>query len=227
MPSSAPAALAARPIDNICRLLALPAELRSSIYNFAFCVDHINAIQHNTSSSNKGNNKYEALTNTYSMTFETRDRNTWRSGSQSFSAFLALTRVCRQVRAEIVPLAPFSHNIFDVGFHAIQHFLDVVPRTILDNIKVISLWKWPGRMMSCVGDMQLVGIGQENDPRVWATLMSLLIGLPSLEKVFLNVRGNLGRFGFGFGANWQTLLPEVMQEILERQMGRKIVVEMV
>jgi hypothetical protein len=225
MSSSASATLIARSIDKVSRLLDLPLELRSSIYDFAFCVDHINAIQRNTSSSNKGNNKYETLNDTYSMTSETRDCNIWRNGSQSLSTFLALTRVCRQVRAEIAPLAPFSRNVFDVGFHAIQHFLAVVPRAIRDDIKVISLWKWPGKTMSCVGDMQLAGNGDKNDRRVWMTLIGMLRGLPSLERVFLNVRG--GVHGLGYGANWQPQLQTLVERVLERLFGRKIVVEMV
>ncbi|KAH7377916.1 hypothetical protein DE146DRAFT_584343, partial [Phaeosphaeria sp. MPI-PUGE-AT-0046c] len=148
-------------------LLALRLELRSRIYDFAFSIEHINAIQHDKRSSNKGNNKYKTLNTTYSMTFEVRDRNTWRSGQQSLSTFLSLASVCRQVRAEIAPLAPFTNNLFDVGFHAIQHFLVAVPKEIRDDIKVISLWKSPGRKMSCVGDMNFWGDYNENDPRVW------------------------------------------------------------
>lgn len=225
MTSSSSSTSAARFISDASPLLALPAELRSRIYDFAFCVDSINAIQHNTSSSNKGNNKYYALNDTYSMTFEFRDRNTWQNGSQSLATFLALTTVCRQIRAEIAPLAPFSQNIFNVGFHAIQHFLDMVPSTIRDDIKVISLWKWPGKMMSCVGDMQFAGNHDENDRRVWTTLIDLLRDLPALERVILHVRGSMS--SLGFGANWQPALQNVMEKRLEAHLGRKVTVEWV
>lgn len=225
MSSSSNAAVAARADEAFSPLLALPQELRNRIYDFVFCVEHIHAIQHDARSSNKGNNMYVHINGAYSMTFEVRDRNTWRSGSQSLCTFLALTRVCGQIRAEIAPLAPFSENILHFGFQVLQHFLTVVPKGIRDDIKVISLWKSPGRKMWCGGDMYFGDDYDKNDRRVWTTLVTLLWGLPSLEKVVLNVRGGVD--GLRFGANWQPMLHSFMEQTLERLLVRNVVVDMV
>jgi hypothetical protein len=74
---------------------------------------------------------------------------------QQLAILLALTITCRQIRNEC-KLMPFTGVVFDVGLHAIQHFLAVVPSEILDNIKVISLWKVPSQMVTSVGDLRFL-----------------------------------------------------------------------
>jgi hypothetical protein len=130
-----------------CPLLSLPAEIRNMIWEYAFGVDHIQAIQYDRPVAGKASNQYDTPSSSYTMSFEVRDRNNWRSKPQHLARLIALTSTCRQIRAECNDL-PFSGNLFDVGFHAIQHFLAMVPQKILDGIKVISLWKVPGQMMT-------------------------------------------------------------------------------
>jgi hypothetical protein len=149
-----------------CQLLSLPAELHNMVYKYAFEVDHVRAIQHDNSvASRTTNNKYETLSSTYTMSFETRDASNWRGVPQQLAFHLSLTTTCRQIRKEC-KLMPFTGVLFDVGLPAIQHFLAVVPRDILDNIKVISLWKVRGQMMTSVGDMHFPQGRNENDNKV-------------------------------------------------------------
>jgi hypothetical protein len=207
-----------------CPLLSLPAEIRNMIWEYAFGVDHINAIQYDRPVTGKTNNQYDTPSSSYTMSFEVRDRDNWRSKPQQLSRLIALTSTCRQIRSECKEL-PFSGALFDVGFHAIQHFLAVVPRKILDDIKVISLWKVPGQMMTSVGDLHFVQPGQENHRRVWMILMGLLRELPALEKVMLRVRGGVA--GLRIGEPWQPRLKLFVEWALKRMMGRNIEVEMV
>jgi hypothetical protein len=204
-------------------LLSLPAEIRNMIYEYVFGVDHIQAMQYNMSVAGRVNNKYEVPGSTYTMIFEVRDTNNWRSLPQQLTSLLPLTTTCHQIREES-RLLPFSGNLFDVGIHAIQHFLAVVPREILNNIKIISLWKSPGQMMTSVGNTHFVQAAHENDRRVWVTLVSLLSGLPALEKVILHVRG--GVRGLDVREPWEVQLKQLVEMVLERVMRRKVELEM-
>jgi hypothetical protein len=191
-----------------CPLLSLPAELRNMIYEYAFRVDHIQAIQYDKPVSGKTNNKYETPSSIYTMSLETRNLTNWRSMPQQLAILLALTATCHQIRKEC-KLMPFEGVLFDVGLHAIQHFLAVVPSEILDNIKVISLWKVPGQMMTSVGDRPFLQSSNENHIKLWMTLLSLLCGLPALETVTLRVRG---------GVNGLRLFAALAMEPLEIQL---------
>ncbi|KAF1912945.1 hypothetical protein BDU57DRAFT_404776, partial [Ampelomyces quisqualis] len=161
-----------------CPLLSLPAEIRNMIWEYSVQVDHIQAIQHDAATSPKRNNAYVVPTSTYTMTFETRDRSNWRTMPQDLATLLSLQSTCRQVRNEVGDL-PFFRNMFDVGLHAIQHFLAVVPQRILNDIKVITIWKAPGRKMKSIGEMHYLGDYDENFSRSWRLQLSLLKGLPA------------------------------------------------
>jgi hypothetical protein len=207
-----------------CPLLSLPAEIRNMIWNYAFGVDHIQAIQYKRPMAGRANNQYDTPSSSYTMSFEVRDRDNWRSKPQQLAHLIALTSTCRQIRAECKEL-PISENFFDVGLHAIQHLLAVVPRKILEDIKLISLWKVPGQMTTSVGDMHFLPPDQENNRRVWTTLLGLLRGLPALEKVILRVRGGVN--GLGIGEPWETKLKVFVGKALQRFMRRDVEVEMV
>jgi hypothetical protein len=207
-----------------CPLLSLPAEIRNMIWEYAFDVDHIQAIQYDRAVAGKVNNRYDTPNSSYTMSFEIRDRNNWRSKPQQLARLIALTTTCKQIREESKDL-PFTGNVFDVGLHATQHFLATVPRKILDGIKVISLFKVPGQMMTSAGDMHFLQTSQENDRRVWTTLVGLLRGLPALKKVLLRVRG--GVHGLQLGQPWDVKLKVFVERVLQRFMGREVEVEMV
>ena len=207
-----------------CPFLSLPGEIRNRIYEYAFRVDHIQGTQYDGSVARKTNNEYKTMLSTYTMVFETRDPNNWRSVPQQLSVLLSLQQTCRQIYAETRG-TPFSENFFDVGLHAIQQFLAVVPRPILDSVTVISLWKSPGRMMDHVGDEFLGSGADENDPRVWMTLLFLLRALPSLNRVILNVRG--GVEGLKLGVHWEQELKGYVEDILERYVDLKVEVQLV
>jgi hypothetical protein len=207
-----------------CPLLSLPAEIRNMIWEYAFGVDHIQAIQYDRPVAGKASNQYDTPSSSYTMSFEVRDRNNWRSKPQHLARLIALTSTCRQIRADCNDL-PFSGNLFDVGFHAIQHFLAMVPQKILDGIKVISLWKVPGQMMTSVGDMHFLQPGQENDRRVWLALLRLLRGLPALKKIILRVRGGVD--GLRIGQPWDVRLKLFVEWAFQRIVMMNVEVEMV
>jgi hypothetical protein len=213
-----------------CPLLSLPAELRNMIYEYAFGVDHVQAIQYDNSVAGKAtNNKYETPSSTYTMSFETRDVSNWRDVPQQLAFHLSLTTTCRQISNEC-KLMPFEGVLFDVSLPAIQHLLAVVPRAILDNIKVISLWKVRGQMMTSVGDMPFPQSRNENDNRVWITLLGLLRGLPALEKVYLRVRDGVDGLRFPTALAFEPLeiqLKAFVELVIKRVMGRMVVVHVV
>ncbi|KAH5573248.1 hypothetical protein HBI24_200690 [Parastagonospora nodorum] len=210
--------------QDCCPFLSLPGELRNRIYEYAFRVDHIQGTQYDGSVVRKANNEYNTMASKYTMTFETRDPNNWRSVPQQLSVLLSLPQTCRQIYAETNGM-PFSENFFDVGLHAIQHFLAVVPRPILDGITVISLWKSPGRMMDQADNLFLASHDDENAPGVWRTLLRLLGALPSLKRVILNVRG--GVEGLRLGVHWEQRLKGYVEGIVERCTDLEVEVELV
>jgi hypothetical protein len=189
----------------------------------------VQAIQYDNLVAGKAtNNKYETLSSTYTMSFETRDASNWRDVPQQLAFHLSLTTTCRQISNEC-KLMPFAGVIFDVGLPAIQHFLAVVPRDVLDNIKVIR-WKVRGQMMTSVGDMHFSQGRNENDNRVWMTLLGLLRGLPALEKVYLRVRGGVDGLRFPATLAFEPLeiqLKAFAELVIKRVMGRIVVVHVV
>jgi S-ribosylhomocysteine lyase LuxS involved in autoinducer biosynthesis len=78
---------------------------------------------------------------------------------------LALQQICRQTCDKTVGL-PFAVKISDVGIHTIQHLVAVVPRRILDRIKVDSIWKSPGNTTDQVDELFLAAHQEPNDLRV-------------------------------------------------------------
>lgn len=137
---------------------------------------------------------------------------------------LFLPQTCRQIYVETKGM-PFSENFFDVGLHAIQHFLAVVPRPILDSVTVISLWKSLGRMMDQVDDMYLASHDDENHPSVWRTFLRLLGDLPSLKRVIFNVRGRVEELKLG--VHWEQRLKVYVEDIVEHCADLKVEVELV
>jgi hypothetical protein len=210
--------------SHLPALLDLPGEIRNEIYEYALCVDHIQGTQYKAPMTGKTNNEYYTITSTYTMIFETRDSGNWRTVPQQLSSLLALQQTYRQTRAETAGL-PFSVNVFYVGIHAIQHFVAVVPRRILDGVKVISIWKCPGHRMDQVGYEHFASVRSTNEPRIVVQQLGFLGGLPALEKVILRVRG--GVEGMQLKANWQQDLQQIIELFLLRLMKRNVKVEMI
>jgi hypothetical protein len=185
------------------------------IWEFATQVDHIQAIQRPAASSTKINNTYGPYYNNYTMTFETRDRANWRTMPQDLITLLSLQNTCRQVRSEVGAL-PFSHNLFDVSLSALQHFLTVVPKKVLDEIKVITIHKVPGPSTFHLREWLVRPVRPTSPEDIWREEFAELRRLPALEKVFMRLRG------FGHHSHWNTLMFRDIRQWLPQDLERDV-----
>jgi hypothetical protein len=207
-------------------LLAIPPEIRNMIYEYTFSVDHVQAIQYRPAANRKENNPHREYGRIYTMTFETRDPDNWRTVPQQLSSHLALAKTCRQLRAEIKHL-PFSLNIFDMRVTSVKHFCAVVPKDVLRNIKVLSLCKYPKyrREVTETGD-PIEFSDYDSLQAWWRYLAPLGNTMPALEKVIVKIRTDVHylrylshRYGIG--------LKELIQRAVNEAAGKDVELELV
>jgi hypothetical protein len=207
-------------------LLAIPPEIRHMIYEYVFSVDHIQAMQHKAGATRKTNNEYKELWRTYTMTFETRDRDNWRTVSQQLSRHLALAETCRELRAEI-KLLPFSRNIFDVSVTSVKHFCTAVPKDILREIKVLSLYKQPVylREYTNFGD-PLELFDTDGFAEWWGYLKPLQHAMPSLKKVIVRICSDVHGLQY-LSTNLDDALDEIVVKAVKAVTNKDVEVELV
>jgi hypothetical protein len=209
-------------------LLAIPPEIRNMIYNYTFSVDHIQAIRHRPAANRKENNQHKDYQDgrVYTMTFETRDPDTWRTVPQQLSSHLALAKTCRHLRAEIKHL-PFSCNIFDMRITSVRHFCAVVPKDILRNIKILSLWKYPRYRREVTETGDPVEYSDHDGTLKWGLYLApLRKTMPALEKVIVRIRTDARALRY-HSRIYGTELKEVVHRAVNRAAGKEVELELV